>query len=113
MFQNIKIDNIIKLAYLDGMGGSALRQQVDTMNVALQNIMLQFAIDDREYMNVQSVLSGTYQDWVNAIGPDNLLNATTALWNSLGYGTIENMISVPQSSPMDLSWVGSLFNQNR
>lgn len=104
-----KIDNIIKLAQLDSMQGSALQQQVQTIGNALQNIGMMMSIAQPEQMTVQNVLTMTYEDWLNAVGPENVVAATTALSNLLGYGMTENIVYNPAQMPMDLSWLGSLF----
>jgi hypothetical protein len=104
-----KIDNIIKLASLDSMQGSALSQQIQTIGMALDNLSRLQNIAQPEALTTQNILTGNYEDWVNAVGPENLQTANSYLMGLLGYSTTENIVTMPQSPEMDLSWLGQIF----
>lgn len=103
------VENMIQLAYLDSMEGTALRQQMDTIGVAINNINKLAGLAGTEQLTVQEVLTGTYEDWVRAVGPENLTSATQILMQIMGAPLAENITTVSQGSAADLSLIGSLL----
>lgn len=112
MEDSMKMDNMIKLAYLDSMSGTALHQEMETINLALRNISATMAIANPEQMTLQNVLTATYADWVQAVGPENVGAATDYLLQLLGMGTTENIIFQGTGSSPDLSWLGKVLAGN-
>lgn len=103
-----KIENMVSLAYLDSMGTTRMGQELRNIGQALTNAGITMAIGKEEQNVVQMLLSYSWNDWVNALGPD-YENATNALLAMIGMPTVENFATIPQNTGQDYSWVGKMF----
>ncbi len=91
------IENMVSWAYLPMLETSIMGQQIQNIGRAMATTALMTQIGaETEQQAAQWVLTATYQDWVNALGPYGQ-SPEQGLMELLGLPTSENIVMNPQT----------------